>query len=189
MALQEELTNERNRRFTALLKPCYSDCQRWAYSLAQDIQDADEILAQSVMIGLENVHQLKKDGAFKTWMFKIMANVHRQMIRKQKRLPEYMDHEKLNWNAPRDDEWDVRSDLGDIIRRALGELSPDQRKALVLFESQGLSIREVSGVLGKKETAVRVMLHRAKKRMAEYLTAEGIVPDGSGFTAGPDLKP
>jgi len=176
MASREDLTAERNQRFMELLKPLYSDCQRWAYSLTQNPVDADELLAQGVMVGLENIHQLKKDGAFKTWMFKIIANVHRQMIRKAKRHPEFMEHDKLDWNAPRDDDWDKRSDLVDIVQRALGQLSPTQRQALVLFESQGLSIREISTVLGKQETAVRVMLHRAKKRMAEILREEGIGP-------------
>ena len=176
MASKEELTAERNKRFMDLLEPLYSDCQRWAYSLTQDSVDADELMAQSVMVGLMNIHQLKKDGAFKTWMFKIIANIHRQMIRKAKRLPDFMEHDKIDWNAPRDDDWDARSDLVEVVQQALGKLSPVQRQALVLFESHGLSIREISAIIGKQETAVRVMLHRAKKRMAEILQEEGIGP-------------
>jgi RNA polymerase sigma-70 factor (ECF subfamily) len=58
----------------------------------------------------------------------------------------------------------------------LEQLSPEQREALVLFEVHGLSIREVSEVLGKKEGAVRVLLHRARERLEELLRKAGINP-------------
>ena len=95
MASQQELTHERNRRFLALLKPVYRDCQRWAFSLTQNIDDAEDVLAQSVMTALEHIHQLKTEAAFKTWMFRIIVNTHRLMLRQLKRTPEPMEQEKL----------------------------------------------------------------------------------------------
>lgn len=174
MSLRQELTDERNRRFLALLKPIDTDCQRWAYSLTLNKEDADDLYAQSVLIGLEHVHQLKNEAAFKTWMFRIIANAHRFMIRQRKRQPEPLEQEKLDRAAPRDDSWAERMDQRAILEILLKKLSPDQRRALVLFEQHGLSIREVSEVMGKKETAVRVLLHRSRQRMVDLLKKEGI---------------
>jgi RNA polymerase sigma-70 factor (ECF subfamily) len=176
MRLQPELTSERNARFLALLKPVYADCQRWAYSLTQDVVDAEDVLGQSVLTGLSKIHQLKKDGAFKTWMFRIIANTHRLWLRSRKRQPQVMDPESLPQRGPRDDNWAERLDRADTVRRLLGRLSSEQRQALVLFELDGMSIREVSSVMGKKETAVRVLLHRARQRLSDLLKLEGIVP-------------
>jgi len=173
MASRQELTDARNERFLALLKPVDADCQRWAYSLTQDKEDADDVYAQSVLIGLEHIHQLKNEAAFKTWMFRIIANVHRLMIRQRKRQPDPMEQEKLDRTATTDD-WAEQVHLRTMVKRILKMLSPDQRQALVLFEQHGLSIREVSTVMAKKETAVRVLLHRARQRMAELLKKEGI---------------
>lgn len=174
MASQQELTDERNRRFLALLKPVDSDCQRWAFSLTQNREDANDLYAQSILIGLEHIHQLKKESAFKTWMFRIISNAHRFMIRQRKRQPEPLEQEKLEWAAPRQEDWTEQLDQRTMVARVLSQLSPDQRRALVLFEQHGLSIREVSEVMGKKQTAVRVLLHRARQRMAELLKKEGI---------------
>jgi len=174
MASQQELTDERNRRFLALLKPVDSDCQRWAYSLTQDREDANDLYAQSVLIGLEHIHQLKKESAFKTWMFRIISNAHRFMVRQRKRQPEPLEQEKLEWAAPSQEDWTLQMDQRAVVARVLNQLSPDQRQALVLFERHGLSIREVSEVMGKKETAVRVLLHRSRQRTAELLKREGI---------------
>ncbi|MBN2083147.1 RNA polymerase sigma factor [bacterium] len=174
MASQQELTDARNERFLALLKPVDTDCQRWAYSLTQDKEDADDVYAQSVLIGLEHIHQLKNEAAFKTWMFRIIANVHRLMIRQRKRQPDPLEQEKLDRVAPASEDWTEQTHLRAMVKRLLEMLSPDQRQALVLFEQHGLSIREVSTVMGKRETAVRVLLHRARQRMAELLKKEGI---------------
>jgi RNA polymerase sigma-70 factor (ECF subfamily) len=177
MSLQQELTDERNRRFLALLKPIDADCQRWAFNLAGNVQDAEDVYAQSILTGLEHIHQLKNDAAFKTWMFRVILNTHRQRIRQQKRVPEPMEQGALERAGPRDDEWEERSERSAVVRRALQKLSPDQRQALVLFEREELSIRGVSEVMGKKEGAVRVLLTRARTRMVELLKKEGISPE------------
>jgi RNA polymerase sigma-70 factor (ECF subfamily) len=177
MASWQELTHERNRRFLALLKPVYRDCQRWAYSLTQNFDDAEDVLSQSIMTALEHIHQLKTEAAFKTWMFRIIVNTHRLMLRQLKRSPEPMDEDKLERASPRDDQWVERSERAAVVRRVLNRMSPDQRQALVLFEREGLSVREVSEVMGKKQGAVRVLLSRARVRMAELLRREGIDPE------------
>jgi RNA polymerase sigma-70 factor (ECF subfamily) len=51
----------------------------------------------------------------------------------------------------------------------LSRLSEEQRNGLVLFEMFNFSIKEVAQILGKKEGAVRVLLHRARDRMAAML--------------------
>ena len=171
-------TDERNQRFMELLEPVYNDCQRWAYSLAQDYNDAQDVLAQSILNGLSYIHQLKNDGAFKTWMFRIIHNTFKHWLRTSKRQPDAVNPEDLSFKSPRADEWTQNVERTEAVQRLLQELSPEQREALVLFELQELSIKEVAVVLGKQETAVRVLLHRARARFKERLEAAGIAPSG-----------
>ena len=180
MASEQELTAARNERFLALLEPVYRDCQRWAYNLTQDASEAEEILAQSVLLGLQGIHQLKNDGAFKAWMFKIIANAFRHYLRSKRREAGTVDPETLPRYAARDDRWTEQAEQAGLVRRMLGRLAPEQRQALVLFEVHGFSIREVSAVLGKKEGAVRVLLHRARERLAALLRQEGVEPPPTG---------
>ncbi|MCH7471824.1 RNA polymerase sigma factor [bacterium] len=174
--MRQELTDERNARFLALLKPVYQDCQRWAYSLAQDVTIAEDILMESVLGALKNIHQLKNDDAFKTWFFRIITNNYRMWLRSNKQPVALMEQSELERVGPRDDEWAERLEQAEMVRRLVSKLSPEQREALVLFEVQGLSVREVSKVLGKKESAVRVLLHRARQRMRELLRRAGVSP-------------
>jgi RNA polymerase sigma-70 factor (ECF subfamily) len=176
MDSQQGLTDERNARFLALLEPIYSDCQRWAMSLAGNREEAEDVLEESILLALKSLHQLKNDAAFKTWMFSIMRNAYRMWLR-SRRPVEFMEQEQLIRSSPGTADQSPRRDRGDVVRQVLERLAPEQRQALVLFEVEGLSIREVSQVLGKNETAVRVLLHRSRHRMAELLKQAGIEPD------------
>jgi len=176
MASQHELTDARNARFLALLEPVYADCERWALSLTRNEPDAADVLSEAVMTALQGIHLLKKDGAFKFWMFRIIMNAYRMQLRSRKREPDAVDPELMPALGPRDDHWVERGEQAKTVRLTLEQLSPEQREALVLFEVHGLSIREVSEVLGKKEGAVRVLLHRARERLEELLRKAGINP-------------
>ncbi len=52
---------------------------------------------------------------------------------------------------------------------AKSTLTPDAYSALWLHYREELSIREIGGILGKREGAVKVLLHRARKSLAQAL--------------------
>jgi RNA polymerase sigma-70 factor, ECF subfamily len=169
-----ELTDQRNNRFEALLEPVYPDLQRWALSLARNMADADELLAQSLLQGLTSIHQLKNDGAFKAWMFRIVITTWRMQLRSRKKPVDTVAPEDLTHLPGVEAQFAGRSERATIVRAALAKLSPEQREALVLFELEGMSTREIAGILGKQETALRVLLHRARARLAALLKEAGI---------------
>jgi RNA polymerase sigma-70 factor (ECF subfamily) len=173
MDLERELTAQRNARFEALLNPIYTDVQRWSMHKAQNQADAEDLLASSLLTALKNLHQLKNDGAFKTWMFRIISNTWKMKIR-SRRPEDPMDPTEMPVVAASTVGGAERTERARIVRTALEKLSSEQRDALVLFEVHGLSTREIAGVLSKQEVAVRVLLHRSRARLAELLKAAGI---------------
>lgn len=56
--------------------------------------------------------------------------------------------------------------------RAIGELSPQQRAALLLHEMEELPLAEVAATLGCAEATTRVHLHRARERMKRLLRTD-----------------
>jgi RNA polymerase sigma-70 factor, ECF subfamily len=187
MASQQELTDARNARFMNLLKPVMPDCERFAYSLTLNVPDAQDIVSQAIVSGLQNLHQLKNDGAFKTWMFRIINNHFRMLIRGRKREADPVDPEELPRQKQSGDSFVERDERRTVVSQALAKLSPDQRQALVLFEVEGLSIRETSEVLGKSEVAIRVTLTRARERLKTLLKVHGISPVLGSEERGTDI--
>jgi RNA polymerase sigma-70 factor (ECF subfamily) len=64
-------------------------------------------------------------------------------------------------------------ELAVLVRRAIAELVPLQREALVLFEYEGLSLAEIAAIVGADVGTVKARLHRARvglrRSLAPYL--------------------
>lgn len=59
--------------------------------------------------------------------------------------------------------------LRDVAERLVGRLAPKDRAVLLLKEREGMDTREVAGVLGCSETAVRLRLFRARRTLRKLL--------------------
>jgi len=57
----------------------------------------------------------------------------------------------------------------DALERALQTLPPNQRMAVILFHLEGLSVREVSGLLDTSPKSVESLLSRARTALRERL--------------------
>jgi RNA polymerase sigma-70 factor (ECF subfamily) len=56
------------------------------------------------------------------------------------------------------------------LYRALNRLPEKQRNAVVLFEINGFSVREIAGMQASTEASVKMKLSRGRKRLRELLT-------------------
>lgn len=67
----------------------------------------------------------------------------------------------------------LRRDLG----RFLGRLQPKDRQLLWLAHVEGASHREIAEVVGVEEASVRVLVFRARRRLARMLEAHDLGPE------------
>ena len=56
--------------------------------------------------------------------------------------------------------------------RALGELPPDQREALLLVGAEGMSYDEAARICGVAVGTIKSRVNRARRRLAELLEIE-----------------
>jgi DNA-binding CsgD family transcriptional regulator len=69
-----------------------------------------------------------------------------------------------------------------IVRQALAMLSPAERAALVMWEMEGRSTKEIARELGVKESTVRHTVARARKSLRRILS-ELVIDESRGLTA------
>jgi RNA polymerase sigma-70 factor (ECF subfamily) len=103
------------------------------------------------------------------WLFKIADNVCRERRRsawRRTRVEVVTDEEVLREAAVAPKQ---AHDELDGLADALAELAPNQRRAILLREWQGLSYREIAGELDLTEGAVETLLFRARRSLAEKL--------------------
>ena len=75
--------------------------------------------------------------------------------------------------APGPQEEAERAERRAALRRAVAQLPEDQRAALLLRESGGLSYAEIAQALGVPEGTVKSRIARARLQLREILSRDG----------------
>lgn len=63
----------------------------------------------------------------------------------------------------------LNEELSSVVQRAVGQLPPQQREALVLFEFEEVSLAEIAEIVGADVGAVKARLWRARARLRMLL--------------------
>ena len=146
----------------------------YAYAFYQlgDHHDAEDATERTFLAAMRALPTFRDEGAtFRAWLFRIahntIANAHRTRARRRAEpLPEPFDRP-----APNADPAGLvaRAEELRTVLRAVSELPEDRRQVVLLRFVDGLSSREIGQVLDRSPGAVRVLLHRALRDLAERL--------------------
>jgi RNA polymerase sigma-70 factor (ECF subfamily) len=131
----------------------------------QDAQDA----AQEVFLRLyKHLGNLDEARGYEPWLYRVTVNVCRDMARGRRRsvaLATVPEPTVPQPDAYHDAE---RGQQLEIIRRGLSRLGEKERAALVLRDVEGLSTREVAGILGSSEKTVRSQISTARVKLRDF---------------------
>ncbi len=156
----EELVHLTHRRVYAL-----------AFRLVGDRYEAEDVVQEAYLRMFRGLAGFREEARFETWMHRIVVNTALNDLRRRGRFGEVLRDEVLDVPVP--DQAEQRAVDRDALERGLAVLPPGQRTVLVLKDVYGLSCREIGQELGIEEGAVKVRLHRARKRLRELLSEEG----------------
>lgn len=125
-----------------------------------DREAAAEIVQESFLRLIELVGKQQAPSEARDWLFICARNLCFSRMRKARSQAQY---ELLNF-APAENV-DVESKT--FINQVLARLDSEERDLILMREQQQYSIREIAGIIGVSEEAVRVRLHRVRKKMQE----------------------
>jgi RNA polymerase sigma-70 factor (ECF subfamily) len=159
--------------------------QRRAYNLAfrllGDGEEAADVVQDALVRAYTRLGEFRGDAAFSTWLYRIVHNMCLDALRWRARhprapLPAAGGPESRPASAPADpgdgpEAAALRREQRDALVRALAELSPEFRAAVVLRDVQGLDYAEVAAITGVSLGTVKSRLHRARARLRELLAA------------------
>lgn len=131
-----------------------------------------EDLASTVWVevasGLDRFEGDESD--FRRWLFTIAARRRIDNIRTNRRRTERIEAAPIDprpAHAPSAGEEAERAAALDTALAMVRTLPPDQAEAVLLRVVGDLSVAEVAEIMGRREGAVRVLVHRGLKRLAE----------------------
>lgn len=143
-----------------------------AYQLTGSTADAEDVV-QDVLVKLfRGWMHLQSRANLAAWITRVATNASIDHLRSRKRRGTSVDTAILAAAPSRGSTppWIVENEEARLkLEAALATLPPRQKAALILFDHEGLSGREVAGALGVTETAVRRYVFDARRRLRDTL--------------------
>ncbi|MER6944687.1 RNA polymerase sigma factor [Nonomuraea sp. NPDC000554] len=171
------MDDDRTTRFEAVYIQTYERILGYAVRRCESPEDAADVVAETFAIAWRRVDTLPRGDEARLWLYGVARNVlanHRRGLdrHRARNMPLDTDLADLYLRPPEDGGHDVSA-----IAAAFRELCEDDRELLTLVAWEGLDHGQVAKVLDCSRNAVRIRLHRARKRFAKAL-------DGAGGTGG-----
>jgi RNA polymerase sigma-70 factor (ECF subfamily) len=155
------------RSVTRLVEAYYAGLYRYAFRLAGDAADAEDLTQETFCKAQMRLHQLRDPGRVRPWLFAILRNCY---LRKRRDEPEekHLPMEAADTQVNADDEAPDAEEL----QRALNRLPEAYRTPLILFYFESFSYREIADQMGVPIGTVMSRLSRAKAFLRQLLADE-----------------
>lgn len=138
------------------------------YFAARVAGEAEDLAAETWVAVARQIPSFRGDETgFRAWLFTI---AHHRLVQhwRQRRDPPADTGPYEALSGPDDPEGQVLGNLSAVeaARRIAAALSPDQAEIVLLRVLGGLDVEQVARIVGKRPGAVRVLQHRALKKLA-----------------------
>jgi len=149
----------------------------FAMTCLHSSHDAEDAVQDIFLRVARSAARYEPDNKFKAWIFMIAINRIRTIVSRESRQIEKMKQAKtLYFNleqAKQSSEHISRQLIArDQLKQLLGTLPADMRAMLLLKELEGMNTRTIAEIMGVTQENVRVRIHRARKKLRNYLDME-----------------
>lgn len=139
-----------------------------------DTEEAQDI-AQEVFIRAYNaMDRYRGTGSAYTYLYSIARNLLRSRWRSRARRPrdvEYDDHASPGY-YPNPETAALVNEETELVTTAVSSLSPKLREVVSLFYLSGMSVEDMSEVLGVRTGTVKSRLFRAREELKRHFSEE-----------------
>ena len=153
----------------------------FAYYLTRDRGEAEDLYQEAWLRIVRHLPEKVNMRSLKTWIFTIVANLHRDNLRKKRVRQLFLQHRHKETEVePEGERRDTKNgtrdaayhaDLGRDIARAIAKLPERQRQVFVLKEVSGFKQAEICDILGIPIGTVKSLMFRAVRRLQKDLAA------------------
>ena len=149
-----------NRRAELLLDSYGNRILRLAYSYLHNLNDAEEILQDTLLQYLKKAPSFESDEHEKAWLLCVAGNLSKNRVNYNKMR--YADELEETLIA------DKREDLS-FVWEAVKELPDKYRAVIHLHYYEGYQTAQIAKILKRNESTVRSDLRRGRERLKELL--------------------
>ena len=167
----------------------HSELHAHAFRILKDIARSEEVVQEALVKVLLAAPELVSEEHALGYVHRTIENLCIDIFRLEGRRPNLVVIDEVTGEL--ESKWQTSGDFAEVIasaedavivRQALAMLSPAERSALVMWEMEGRSAKEIARELGVKESTVRHTVSRARASMRRVLS-EMVIDEERGLTA------
>ena len=143
--------------------------RRFARSLANNVQDADDLVQLAIERALSRSEQLRPESQLSSWMFGILRNAWIDEARARGRRTKLFVAPELGENVADPASSSQADTLS--VQDAMARLPDDQREVIGLVLVEGLSYKEAAEIVGVPVGTVTSRLARGRDSLQTMLGA------------------
>jgi len=157
---------------------------RLLLTLLGDADEAEKACEQTFVEAARKLERLQDPAAFQPWL----AGIARELVKKAQAAP---GKPKKKGGAKKPPPRDPRGFVKQQVQGVLGELSNDERAALVLADLEGDSYESIAATLGTTPAAAEELVELARSKFVEGITRGSDSAPSADLpaTASADLEP
>jgi RNA polymerase sigma-70 factor (ECF subfamily) len=154
--------------FSRLVDRHYDRCARIAMRILGNREDAEEAIQDAFLRAFRALASYEDRERFSAWLSRILINQCRTIRARVQRRDEVFSHLELS-DAESFAAVESRESAWPDLERALAQLPPDQREAVVLRYADDLTYEEMARITGAGESALKMRVQRAFARLRALL--------------------
>ena len=152
--------------------------------LLGDRAEAEDVAQEVMLRAWQGIGNFRGHSSYFTWLYRIAMNEANRALEKRARRPAGVSigERELQLPASAADEPPRQAEANELrlaLRRAIAELPPELRTAIVLRDVEGLSTQEAAEIAGVGQAAFKSRLHQARLRVRAAIGDEALVTAGA----------
>ena len=167
------MLQDRSRNFDEMLWPHLRAAYNFARWLVRNDHDAEDIVQESFVKAFLALDRFR-GGDARIWLLAIVRNTAMSLLRSRRSEPSLGREEasEPSDHAEGIEDTLIAGERRNQVRTAIERLPGEFRETLILRELEGLSYKEIAGVLDVPVGTVMSRLSRARNLLMHDLTAE-----------------
>jgi RNA polymerase sigma-70 factor (ECF subfamily) len=164
--------------FAQLVDRYWDRLYRWLYHLTRDRHAAEDLTQETFLRALAAVKSFRAGSNFRAWVFRIGHNNFVNQKRAERRTKHQLPDDAAGPDFASAECSAENREVLEVVTKAVSELPPDFRSALLLRVYEGMSFREVAEALGTTEETARWRVFKARQKLMKVLSPE-LLPPGA----------
>jgi RNA polymerase sigma-70 factor (ECF subfamily) len=158
------------RAFEEVVRTTYRQVYTQALRLVGDRLEAEDVTQDAYLRVFRGLPGFRGDAHFETWLYRIVANSAMSHLRRRGRFGDLLaEPEDPKREVPAETHVAEEAVDRQELANALHGLPLSLRSVVVMKDVYGFSCLEIGEQIGISEGAVKVRLHRARKRLRDRL--------------------